>query len=498
MFRTLSVILMLSASAALAQMQCENLKTLKLADTTITAAELVAAGPYQPQGRGGAQGTPVDLPEHCRVAAVLAPSEDSHIEMELWLPTGASWNGKYEAVGGGGWAGSISLTAMAGALKEGYATSSTDTGHKGGTGMFALGHPEKIVDFGYRAIHDMTVQSKALAEKFYGSPARLSYFNGCSTGGRQALMEAQRFPTDFDGIIAGAPANEHLRLHAASTARTIDIINIPGDHALTRAKQDYLNQRVLEACDALDGIRDGLLNDPRKCHFDPAELLCQGADSDTCLTGPQIAAVKRMYADTKTSDGEIVWTGYMRGSEAGLGVIGTATQPGGGLDSIRILGYQDADWDWHQFDLDRDLAVAVEKAGFIDAGNPNLSEFKAHGGKLLLYHGWSDQAIPPGHTINYYQEVLDTMGASQDDWMRLFMMPGMMHCRGGPGPNQFNYLGAMERWRESGQAPDQLVGNHVSGSTVDMSRPVCPYPAEAKYNGVGSTNDAANFSCQVP
>ena len=309
-------------------------------------------------------------------------------------------------------------------------------------------------------------------------------------------MEAQRFPEDFDGIVAGASANNHIHLHVAGTARAIDIINIPGDHALTRAKQDFLAKSVRDACDVLDGVKDGLLTNPRKCTYDPQLLLCKGADSDTCLTAPQIAAVKRTYADTVTKKGEIVWTGFERGSEAGLGVIGTATEPRGGLDSIKILGYQDANWDWHQFDLDRDLKVTVDRAPSINADNPDLSKFKAHGGKLILYHGWNDPSIAPGNTINYYNSVLNKMGKNQDDWLRLFMMPGMNHCGGGVGPNQFSYIAALERWRESNKAPEQLLGFHVSNNRVDMSRPVCQYPQVAMYTGTGSTNDAANFVCK--
>jgi feruloyl esterase len=342
----------------------------------------------------------------------------------------------------------------------------------------------------------MTVKSKDLIKTFYGSPARLSYFNGCSTGGRQALMEAQRFPEDYDGIVAGAPANNHIHLHVAGTARSIDIINIPGDHALTRAKQDNLAKAVMAACDELDGVKDGLITNPRKCTYDPQLLLCKGADSDTCLTAPQIAAVKRTYADTITKKGEIVWTGFERGTEAGLGVIGTNTAPGGGLDSIKILGYQDPNWDWHQFDLDRDLKVTVDRAPSINADSTDLSKFKAHGGKLILYHGWTDPSIPPGNTVNYYNGVLNEMGKDQENWMRLFMMPGMNHCGGGAGPNQFSYIATLERWRESNQAPEQLLGFHVTNNRVDMSRPVCKYPQVATYTGTGSTNDAANFVCK--
>jgi len=208
------------------------------------------------------------------------------------------------------------------------------------------------------------------------------------------------------------------------------------------------------------------------------------------------AYVSNTYADTVTKKGEIVWTGFEKGSEAGLGVIGTAKAPAGGLASIQILGYQDPNWDWHQFDLDRDLKVTVDRAPSINADNPDLSKFKAHGGKLILYHGWTDPTIPPGNTINYYSSVLNKMGKNQDDWMRLFMIPGMNHCGGGAGPNQFSYIGAMERWRESNKAPDQLLGFHVANNRVDMSRPVCKYPQVATYSGTGSTNDAANFVCK--
>jgi feruloyl esterase len=440
------------------------------------------------------------LPARCRIAATLTPSADSDIKMELWLPA-EDWYGKFEAVGGGGWAGQISFAAMVTALQEHYATASTDTGHAGGNANFALGHPEKIVDFGYRAIHEMTVKSKDIIKAYYGRAPRLSYFNGCSTGGRQALMEAQRYPEDFDGIVAGAPANNHLHLHAASVARAIDLINIQGDRVLSEAKLRFFAKSVMDACDALDGVKDGLLQDPRKCKFDPSTLLCRGADSDTCLTQPQLEAVKRMYADTRTSKGEIVWTGFAPGSELGWNALRTANNNGpgaGAFDSIRILGYQDMSFDWHNFNLDRDLALAVEKAGYINAGNPDLSGFKSRGGKLILYHGWNDAGIAPGNTINYYSSVLGKMGRNQDNWMRLYMIPGMEHCRGGPGPDQFNVLVAIERWRESNEAPGQIVAAHVANGRVDRTRPLCPYPQVAVYKGTGSINDAASFSCKAP
>jgi len=311
-------------------------------------------------------------------------------------------------------------------------------------------------------------------------------------------MEVQRYPDDFDGVIAGAPANAHIHLHAASVERNIELMKIP-DHVLSPAKQEFLAKSVLAACDALDGVKDGLLTNPRKCTFDPSVLLCKNGDSDTCLTAPQVEGVKVAYRDVKTSKGDIVWTGFERGGEAGWTLLRTqqTTIGPGALDSIRILGYQDRSWDWHNFNLDRDVAFADEKAGYINASSTDLSAFKNHGGKLLMYHGWSDPAISPGNTVNYYSAVLGKMGQKQDNWLRLFMVPGMLHCRGGPGPDQFSVLGAIERWRESNTAPQEIIASHVTNNRVDMTRPLCPYPQVAVYKGSGSTNDASNFACKV-
>jgi len=487
-----------AASLAFAQTPCEQLKSLSLPNTTLTAVEAVPAGPYQPRqtpGRGGPPPQPIMVPAYCRVAATLKPSADSDIKMELWLPAD-NWNGKFQMVGNGGWAGVSSFPAMAAALREGYATSSTDTGHEGGNGMFALDHPEKIVDFGWRAVHETVVQSKALIAAFYGGNPKYSYWNGCSTGGRQALVEVTKFPNDFDGVLAGAPANPHIHLHAAGVERSIELMKNP-QGALSEAKVETLHKAVLAACDKLDGVKDGLIGNPEKCHFDPAALLCKGADSDACLTAPQVETVRIVFADVKTKKGEIIWTGYEPGAELQIASLKTIpTQPGGGWDSIRILGHQDANYDWHKFDLDSDVALA-DKSG-IDALTFDLSQFKNHGGKLLLYHGWADPGIAPGHTVNFFNDVLTTMGSQQDDWLRLFMIPGMLHCGGGPGTDQFNKMAVIERWREDGTAPAQILASHVTNGQVDMTRPLCPYPQVAVYKGSGSTNDAANFSCKAP
>lgn len=495
-----------AASLGFAQTACEQLKSVSVAGATFTAIETVAAGPYVPpagagRGAGGPAATgrgpaqPVVLPEHCRVAATLKPSSDSDIKMELWMPPAENWNGKFEMVGNGGWAGIISFPQMAAALKEGYATASTDTGHVGGNGLFALDHPEKIVDFGWRAVHDTVAKSKALIAAFYGANAKYSYWNGCSTGGRQALVEVTKFPEDFDGVLAGAPANPHIHLHAAGVERSMELMNNP-EGALSQAKVETLHKAVLAACDRLDGVKDGLIGEPQKCRFDPAALLCKGADSDACLTAAQVKTVKIVFADVKTKKGEIVWTGFEPGGELQYASLrNVPTQPGGGWDSIRILGHQDANYDFHKFDLDSDLALA-DRSG-IDAHTYDLTPFKEHGGKLLMYHGWADQAIPPGNTVNFYNGVLATMGKDQGDWLRLFMVPGMQHCSGGAGTDQFNKMAVLERWREDGRAPAEIVASHVTNGQVDMTRPLCPYPQAAVYKGTGSTNDAGNFACRA-
>lgn len=469
--------------------QCDAIAKLALTNTTITSARWVTAGASD---ASGASGAPV-LPAHCRVAIVMKPSADSNIEAEVWLP--AEWNGKFEAVGNGGWAGSISFPAMARALQEGYATASTDTGHKGGNASFAIGHPDKLIDFGYRAIHEMTVQSKAIVASFYKRSARLSYWNGCSTGGRQGLMAAQRFPDDFDAILAGAPANNHTRMGTSRLAVSVPTAKDPAA-AVPRAKLEMVTRAVLKACDAADGVKDGFLNDPRACKFDVASLQCTGADHDSCLTAPQVATMKSAYAPVKLPNGEVVFPGKEPGSETTWGMVS------GTPDALSVtaaqIAHNDAAWDPKTFDLVSDLRLTLEKVGSVVAAvDPNLRPFKARGGKLLLYHGWNDGLISPANTVNYFQEVNKTMGRGQDDFVRLFMVPGMGHCQGGAGADQVNWMGALERWRESGKAPDRIEAAHVAGNRVELTRPLCPYPQIAKYSGVGSTNDAQNFVCSA-
>jgi feruloyl esterase len=501
---------MLGATLLLAAMladasQCEAIAKLTLSNTTVASARWVDAGPIAspstgegaaPAGRGGAaaqqpNARPPMLPAHCAVAIVMRPSSDSHIEAEVWLP--ANWNGKFQAVGNGGWAGTISYPAMTRALQEGYATASTDTGHKGGNSLFAIGHPEKLIDFGYRAVHEMTVQAKAIISAYYKQGARLSYWNGCSTGGRQGLMAAQRYPDDFDAIIAGAPANNHSRMNASRLAVSVPAVRDPAA-AVPAAKLALVTRAVLDACDARDGVKDGFLNDPRGCTFDVARLQCTTGDTESCLTAPQVETMKRAYAAVKLTNGELVFPGKEPGSETAWAMVN------GTVDALSMsalqLAHGDPAWDPKTFDLTRDLALVLEKVGYaVNAIDPDLRAFKARGGKLLLYHGWNDGLISAGNTVNYYDSVLKTMGRGQDDWVRLFMVPGMGHCQGGAGPDQVNWMASLERWRESGKAPDRIAAARVQANRVEMTRPLCPYPQIAKYTGVGSTNDLENFVC---
>jgi feruloyl esterase len=481
---------------------CASLSSLALPNTSITLAEEVPAGTLALPGADSAKAQFSQLPTFCRVAATLTPSSDSDIKIEVWLPI-ADWNGKFQAVGNGGLAGTITYGWLASALQEGYATASTDTGHADANASFAIGHPEKVIDFAYRAVHEMAVKSKAIIATFYGRAPGFSYFTGCSTGGRQGLMEAQRYPEDFDGIIAGAPANNQTRLSAWRIAVEAKILQSPAS-VVPPAKLALLNRAVLAACDAIDGVTDGLLTDPRQCQFDPRTLLCRSADRDDCLTARQIDAVKTGYAPARRTTGELIFPGLVPGGETGWAMLTGAKPAPGSIDvgMFRFVAHQDPAWDWRTFDLDRDSSLIGKKAGFIDAVNPDFSTFRARGGKLLIYHGWndggSDGAISPLNTVNYYESVLGRMGSPQQDWLRLFMVPGMAHCGGGPGPNQVNWMAALERWRESGIAPDRLIASRVSDNHVNMTRPICSYPAVAKYNGVGSTNDAANFACKAP
>lgn len=475
---------------------CDSLRSASTPHVLIGSAEVVPAGPFVQPGGGRAGGAPaaaaVPIPQHCRVKMVLKPTADSNINVELWMPTD-NWNGKFMAVGNGGFAGSIQgYGEMQNALRLGYATAGTDTGHSatdGPNGMFGLGHPEKIVDFSHRAVHEMTATSKKLIDAFYGRAAQFSYFKGCSTGGRQAVMAAQRYPEDFDGIIAGALANRHIHMHTAGVARNIHLARNP-EQRLSAENAKLVNDLVMKTCDAL---HEGFLNNPRECKVDFSKLACSGAESLNCLTGAQLKTVEMFYGGVKNSKGELIFSGQAMGNPIpalqGLSATGTVS------DTVRIWGFQNPDYDWRTFDLDRDMPIIDKKVGFVDAVDPDLSRFKAHGGKLLLYTGWSDTGITPENTVLYYESVLNKMGKNQGDWVRLFMVPGMGHCRGGDGPHTFDTIGTLESWREKGVAPAQMMGANPQSA---LTRPLCPFPQYAKYKGTGNIKDASNWACTQP
>jgi feruloyl esterase len=433
----------------------------------------------------------------CRVQLLLAPSADSEIKVEIWLPV-SGWNGKYQAVGNGAFTGTINYSAMAAALRRGYAVSSTDTGHTGGGAAWALGHPEKVIDFGYRAVHEMAGAAKRVITAYYRSAPRLSYWNGCSAGGRQAMMEAQRFPDDFDGVIAGAPGLDWTG-RAAQANRIAKVLEANSSARLTEDHRELLHNAVLDACDALDGVKDGLLENPDRCTFDPGALACKGTDTRGCLTPTQIDTARMIYSSPVNPRTGRRIAGLARGSERGWTDLGwTASARATGLDQFRYLVFGDAGWTVEKFDFDIDIVRAEERdAGTINALDANLEPFIRGGGKLLHYHGWSDPQISPGSSVQYYTRVVEALGDASrvDSAYRLFMAPGMGHCGGGTGPNTFDMLGALEQWVEAGKAPDSILASQ-SLAGGDRTRPLCPYPKVAVYRGTGSPNDAKNFACK--
>jgi len=475
---------------------CDSLKSLTLPQTTIDSVQVIAAGAFtQPGGRAGRGGNAfADLPAFCRVAATLKPSSDSDIKIEVWLPA-ENWNAKYQAVGNGGWSGSIGYGDMAAALRRGYATSSTDTGHAGGSPSFAMGHPEKAIDFAYRSEHEMVLKSKALIDAFYGSAPKYSYWNGCSAGGRQAMKEAQMFPADFDGIIAGSPGLEW----SGRSAQAVRISQIFENAAvLTPTHLQALHAAVVNACDANDGLKDGLISNPASCKFDPKAIQCRNGDAPDCLSAAQVEAVRTIYSPLKVGNRDVAGLAY--GSELNWTPQGwSAGAQSMGLDHFRYLVYDDPQWPLSKFNPGNDPAkLDAGVSGQVNALNADLKPFFARAGKLLMYHGWADPQITPLNTTAYYEQVVKASGgvAKIAGNYRLFMAPGMAHCGGGEGPNDFDKIGTLEQWVEKGKAPDMIVASHAKGGAIDRTRPLCPYPQIATYKGSGSTDEAANFACK--
>ena len=522
----LVVLVMVGPKPDFAQRSCEDLLKVDLTKAEVTSAMFVASGTFEPASNPNQPPPRSALPAFCRVQGIARPTTDSEIRFEVWLPV-SGWNGKFEQVGNGGLAGTIPLPAMAEPLLRGFATAATGDGHAGtGTdGSWAIGHPDKVIDFGYRAVHETSVQAKAILREFYGKDPAQSYFVGCSDGGREALMEAQRFPADFHGIVAGAPANSwtHLMFRGEQNQRAI-VDNLA--NYIPAAKLPVLQDAALAQCDALDGVKDGLIQNPRACRFDPTVVQCKDADTPACLTAAQVEAVKKIYGpviDSRT--GARISPGFSPGAEAVPANWPTwITGPKAGATALGSLFansffsgmvFENPKWDFKTLNFGSDVKLTDDKvAAVLNSTDPNLRPFRARGGKLIQYHGWGDTAIPPQDSIDYFESAQSATGTT-NDFYRLFMVPGMSHCRGGIGANVFgNQLAvpnpdvahdvvmALDQWVVHDVAPDQIVATgFVDGNPakdVAMTRPLCPYPQEAQYKGAGNTNSAASFTCKAP
>ncbi|MDQ2834032.1 MAG: tannase/feruloyl esterase family alpha/beta hydrolase [Acidobacteriota bacterium] len=502
----------------------------------ITSTTFVPAGPFATSAPTVAGTTTAVLVAHCVVKAVARPTSDSQIGIEIWLPAD-DWNGKYEQVGNGGWAGAIHRPPLAGAVLRGFAAAATDDGHEGGvtddgrgrrTAEFAIGHPEKLIDFGYRALGETRTTALAVIKAFYGHDAVRSYFSGCSDGGREALMVAQRFPEDFDGILAGDPGNDWSHW-AASLVWDEQAQLADSPSAIPVAKRGLIQNAVIASCDENDGVKDGLISDPRFCHFDPTVLSCKGADTPDCLTVPQVETLRKLYSGPSNSrTGEAIYPGYPPGIENGPGsnFIRPWQQgpPSFGDSYFGQALFEQNDWNPSALNFDKDISFSDRKGSpIVDSANPDLRSFHKHGGKLIQYHGWSDPLIPATASVRYYENVEAFVGAFPDpmsfdpksigSFYRLFLIPGMGHCYGGVGPTAIAPLGSvgasdprydlmlsLERWVERGVAPQMFIGSGeaLRDPTKTMSRPICPYPQVTRYKGAGDTNDSESFMCAPP
>jgi hypothetical protein len=467
---------------------CEPLASTALSNAVVTAARRYPAGDFT-------SGRTFAVPAFCRVMVTAKPASDSDIKIEVWLPE--AWNGKLLGTDNGGFSGAINYAALAAAIAKGYAAVSTDTGHSGDQMDFGIGHPEKIVDWAYRAVHEMTTIARTVVERAKGRGPERSYFSGCSTGGQQALSEAQRYPADYDGVVAGDPGNNRVNLIYGFLWSWLATHDPDGSPILASAKLPALANAAIAACDAADGLADRLIADPRACRFDPAVLECQGQETDACLTPRQIVAVKKVYAGARTKSGEQLYPGWAAGSEAGWGTYITNPKEPVRIGLFRGWVFQDPAWDPRAFDWDKDVAAVHAKYSFLNAVDTDYREFRSRGGKIVMYTGLADPVVSPLDTIAYYESVAKAMGGidATRSFFRFFPAPGMAHCGGGAGPNTFDALAALERWVEQGTAPDSIAASHATNGRIDRTRPLCAYPAVARYDGVGRIDDAASFSC---
>ena len=468
--------LAMTGLAAHAETACADLAKTALPHATVTRAVSEAVGDIKV----------------CKIAVTSKPTADSDIRLELWIPEGAAWNGKFVQLGNGGFAGSIPTVQFNGPVRAGYAVSGTDDGHQdpvGTNASWALGHPEKIVDFGWRAVKEPTDISKALIAANRGKITK-SYFMGCSDGGREALMSAQRYPNDFDGIVAGAPANYMSQLFGLSALQQ-QLMTAPGGY-LGQPQREVLQKAALAQCGG-----EAFIRDPMSCHFDPTKLACKPGQTEGCLTAPQVATAKAMYEGRKDRSGKVVFPGYSPGAEAINGswnawITGPASDtnqralgPSFSSNAFKYFGFQDPNFDYLKMDMGGQYETARKKmAAVIDSDSPNLSAFKKRGGKLIQYHGWNDPAIPPRSSILYYEDVRKTMGDTSD-FYKLYLVPGMLHCGQGVGPSGVDWLADLDAWVTKAQAPGEIVAQGGRGQAPGgpATQTLCPFPAVARKTG---------------
>lgn len=532
LYKGFLAILLGNMTLAAAASTCTDLTSFHIDRIAITSAVQVPAGVYDPleQQKATRKAYPSEVPAFCRVSGIAHPVPESNIRFEIWLPVPAAWNHKIEGQGNGAYSDSYSRGGLINAIRLGYAASSTDTGHTGGDLKFAVGHPERIEDWGNRAIHITAQITNAVVTHYYGSSAQHGYFNGCSTGGHQALSEAQRYPEDYDGILAGDAGNNRVHLNVGFLW-DFAASHPDGKSIFTEADLHLLHDAVLAACDVRDGVKDRIISVPLACGFNPAVLLCKASQTSGCFTQQQVDAARKIYEGPRNPrTGEQIIAGYAPGSEiienggqyrGWQNFITEPTEPQR-VDFWKYWVFNDPVWDWHTFDYDRDVAIGDQRMAAVNASSGDLRGFRDRGGKLILYHGWADPVGPPGDAIDYYRKVQKLNGGAESTgkFARLFFVPGMSHCGGGAGyevsggsrgntsPDDVpkwqytdadhDMLSALDRWVTTSEAPKQIIAFHKENGQPTRTVPVCPYPEVATYKGKGDTSQASSYACSLP
>jgi feruloyl esterase len=478
------------------QAPCERLRSFRSGASHVLTADFVPAGRFEPPAMGSFHPATMMLPAHCSVRVFTATSADSAVTSEIWLPNLAEWNGKLLGTGNGGYSSALSYREIADALQRGFAVAGSDTGHEGDGLSFGIGHPERIRDWAYRSTHVLAEEAKAIISAFYGKAPAHAYFAGCSTGGQQALSEAQRYPHDFDGIVAGDPGNDRILLNADFMESWL-LTHPANEPAFPATKLALLSSAVVEACDKQDGLQDGIISDPRNCSFDPGSLACNaGAENSTCLTAAEVTMVRDLYdGAVRDSKGQAMYPGWSPGSESGWGLYLVSPSKPARIEFWSDWVFAGTPFDPRAFDASTAVVSARAKLPFVEAVDANLQAFHHAGGKLLLYHGWADPVVPPEDTIGYYEKLARILRSETGSSVRLFMVPGMGHCGGGPGATTFDALGALDHWVIGTVAPDRILAVHESDGKPQFERPLCPFPQSARWDGKNDPAKASSFRC---